>query len=144
MCVCSQMTSALQAFQFYIQFSIYSWRAKSWKILLQRDIFLSQALQKQGERGLPRMCCTTVCLPSFVLETDLLGEVRMDVFLSLFVTNLPRVSGLVFRSSCPEIKLRINAAMMLAALQKKNLKEFRKKKKKKRGEMNICWIHRAI
>lgn len=42
------------------------------------------------------MCCTTVCLLSFVLETDLSGEVRMDVFISLFVTNLPRVSGGLF------------------------------------------------
>lgn len=53
---------------------------------------------------------------AFVLETDLSGEVKMDVFISSFVTNLPQsLWWLVFKSSCPERKLMINAAVILTA-----------------------------
>lgn len=53
---------------------------------------------------------------AFVLETDLLEEVKMDVFISSFVTNLLQSFWwLVFKSSCSERKLGINTAMILIA-----------------------------
>lgn len=102
---------------------------KSWKILLQRGILLSQTLQKQREMGLAQNVLYHSVFTAFVLETDLLEEVKMDVFISSFVTNLQSFWWLVFKSSCSEWKLGINTAMILIAWGEKKLKEFKARKK---------------
>lgn len=73
---------------------------KSWKIILQRGVFLSQTLQKQGD-GFAQNVLYHGVFTAFVLETDLLREIKMDVFIISFVTNLPQsLWWLAFNSSC--------------------------------------------
>lgn len=142
MCLCSQMTSALKAFLLYIQFSIYSWRARSWKILPKEVFFSPKAFLKQGKRGLPRMCCTTVCFLSFVLETDLWGRSEWMFSLVYWLQTSPESLVACFQVILPRNKVKDKCSNDPSRMRREKKEEFLKIKqtKKKEGEMNICWI----
>lgn len=94
------MISALGAFKFYIQFSIFNFLMENEKLknTTAKRCFSLPNSSKTRRDGFAQNVLYHGVFTAFVLETDLSGEVKMDVFIGSFVTNLPRVSGGLFSS----------------------------------------------
>lgn len=119
----------LHSKHFSSTFSIYSWRAKSWKILPQRDIFLSQALQKQGERVCPE-CAVPQCVSCHLFWRQIFwGRSEWMFSLVYLLKTSPESLVACFQVILPRNKVKDKCSNDPSSTRRKKLKELKKKKK---------------
>lgn len=117
---------------------------KNRKILLQRGIFLSQTLQKQGEMGLPRMCCTTVCLLHLFWRQIFRGRLKWMFLLVHLLQISPESLVACFQVILPRKKDTDKCSTDPNSTRRKKLMEFKKKRNIKGGEVNIWLVQAAM